>query len=133
MFSKVFVISTHDCPYLSFLNSCFESWQIYLSQCTLISYYIDSASFCLLIIEGEVLNTSSNTIELYPYYVRHYHSGGQVRVLTHVFEVSAIERGSVNIYAWTKKHGFLPVSGFFSDSFPIVRCQLRVPCCSKGC
>ena len=43
----------------------------------------------------------------------------KVWVLTHVFEVTTIERSTVNVHARAEKHVLLPVLGFLADAYAV--------------
>ena len=113
------IVGTHDSPYLTLLHSSLECRQVNFIQSTVINNDIRGMTIHLMVVQGKMLHTSCNSIQLYTFNVRNYHTGCQVRVLTHVFKITPIERCPINIYTWTQKHSLVTVTCLFSDTFSI--------------
>ena len=66
-----------------------------------------------------MLYACGDIVGLYALDVRHHHPACQVRVFTHVLEVTAIERSTVDIDSGAEKHVLLTVTGFLTDALSI--------------
>ena len=125
------VIRAHDCPCITLDNSSLESRKIYFIESSVIHNRVRLSSLELLVIHCVVLYTGSNTILLNTFYIRYNHLARKERILTHILEVTAIERSTANIDTRTKKNILLTVACLLSDAAAIKERHLLIPCCSK--
>ena len=61
--------------------------------------------------------------------IRNHHARCQIWIFAHVFKISPIEWSSVNVYSRSQQHIFISVTRFFTDSYSIVHCHLRIETC----
>ena len=95
------VVRSHDGPSLPLPDSSLESRQINFIQSTVIHNNIGGMAVHFLIIQRIVFYASGNAILLYTLYIRNYHLSGQIRVFTHIFEITPVQRSTVNIHSGT--------------------------------
>ena len=69
----------------------------------------------LLIIEGEMLHAHCHTVLLNLLDIWNAHLGSKIRILTHILEVTAAERGTIDVHSWSKEHILLTVAGLLTD------------------
>lgn len=130
MLTLVVVVGTHDRPCSAFLNGCFESRQIDFVQGPVVYHSVVVVAPRLLIVQCEVLYTGGNAVFLYFLNIRHDHLGCQVRVFSHIFEITAVERCTVDVHSRAEKYVLFAVAGFFAYSLAIDGRHFFVP---SGC
>ena len=88
---------------------------------------------CLLVVECEMLHAHGDTVFLNLLNVRNSHLSGKIRVFTHVFEVAAAKRGTIDVHARSEKHVLFTVARLLSDGFSIKGRHLLRPRSRKAC
>ena len=78
-----------------------------------------------------MLYAGCNTIFLYTLYIRNHHLACEVWVLTHVLEVTSVERSTADVDTRAEKDVLLAVTSLLTDAAAIKERHLLVPCCSK--
>ena len=119
MLTFIKVVSTHDGPCITFLHGSFESRQIDFVQSTVVYNDIGVVTVHFMIVQREVLYASGNTILLYTLYVGNNHTAGQIRIFTHILEVTSVQRCAVDVYTGTQKNGLVTIAGFFADALSV--------------
>ena len=126
MFSFVKVISSHHG--IRFFCRFFECREVDFSRRTVADFDIYPETFCLLIIDCKVLHTGCNICGLDTLDHRHCHLTAQVRIFTHIFEISAAERTSFDVDPWCEDDVFSASSCLFSEDFSCLIGKSSVPC-----
>ncbi len=114
MIACIFVVARHYAPCATLLYSGLEAGQIYLVESTVIDEDVDSGAVDFLVIEGVVLDTGGHAIVLHSFDIRNYHTGGKIRILAHVFEVTAVQRRTIYVDAGAEQHVLVAVTGFLA-------------------
>ena len=115
----IFVVARHNGPCLAFGDGSFEARQVYFVKSAVVDKHIYAVACHLLIVERIVLNTSRHAVLLHALHIRHHHSGGEQWVFAHIFEISATERRTVDVYAGAQEHVFVAITGLFAYRFAI--------------
>ena len=126
------VVCAHYGPRASFFYGSLESRQVYFIEGAFAAFHIYVQSPLFLIVQGEMFHAGSNPVLLYAFDIGHCHSGGQVRVFAHVFEIPAVQRRAVYVYARTQNDVFVAVQGFFAQRVSIGVGKFGVPCGGKA-
>ena len=61
-------------------------------------------SVIFLIVQSEMLDGGHDALGLHSFYIIDCSAGCEVRVFSHIFEVSAAQRASVNVYSRTEQN-----------------------------
>ena len=125
------IICSHDTPDAATLHSRLKCRQINLVQCTVANLHVNMSAPEFLIIQGIMFHAGSNSVFLYSLNIRYTHFGSQIRILSHIFKVTAIERRTIDVHTRSQQHILLTVTGFFADSLSILSSQRRIPACSQ--
>ena len=86
----------------------------------------------LLIVQCIMLHASSHSILLHTFDVRNHHCGREVRIFSHIFEVTSVQGCTVDIHTGTQQDVFLAVTRLFTDTFSIKMRHFGIPCSSKA-
>jgi hypothetical protein len=113
------VVCAHDGPCASFLNCSLEGREIDLIESSVVDNCIIGVTSCFLVVEGIMLYADSYSVLLYFLDIRNAHLSGKERIFTHIFEVTAAERGSVDVHSRAEKDVLLTVACLFSDRFSV--------------
>ncbi len=127
MLTPNLIVGTHYRPCTAILNCLLERRKIDLIQGTVTKVHIDCAAPLLLIVERKVFHACSHAILLKLLNVRHNHLPCQIRILTHILEVTSVERSAVDIHARTEQHILLAIACLLADSLAIYPGKLRIP------
>ena len=119
MLILVIVVAAHYSPCPAFLHSSSERRKIYFIECAVIHNRIRCVAVGFMIVECKMLDRCSNSNALHSFDVRHYHFRCEMRVFTHILEVLAIQRCTVDIYPGAEKDVFFAIACFFSQAFTI--------------
>ena len=114
-----FIIGAHDAPCLAILHCASESRKIYLIEGAVGNLHVDVASPLLLVVQGEMLYASRHAVFLEFLNIRHRHFTGEIRILAHILEVSAVKGRAVDVYAGSEQHVLLAVTCLFTDTLAI--------------
>ena len=129
--SLIKIIRAHNRPCSTFLNSRFKSRQVYFIKSTITQLHIGGMTVELLIVQCIMLHTGSYPILLYTFDVRNHHSGGQIRVFSHILEVTSVQGSTVDIHTGPQQDVFLAVTCLFTDTFSIKMRHFGIPCSRK--
>ena len=119
MLAFVKIVCSHYRPCASFLNRSLEGREIDFVQGPVVDDGIVLVTETFLIVQGEVLHADGDTVLLDLLNIRDNHSGSEVRVLAHIFEIPAVERSPVDVHSGTEQHILLPVSCLFSYALAV--------------
>ena len=114
------------------MDCSFECRKIYFMEGTVVNDCIVLVAEGFLIVECIMFYTHCNSVFLNFLYIRNYHFGSEVRVLTHVLEVTAVQRGTIDVHSRTKQDVLLAEACLFTDAFAIKSRHILIPCCCKG-
>ena len=103
------VVGAHDGPGSALLHSSLEGGQVYLVEGTVGDDDVHLMTVFLVVVEGVMLHTGSDTLRLQALYVWHYHTGDQPGIFAHVFEVTTVEWGAEDVDARAEHHALVPV------------------------
>ena len=96
------VIRSHNGPRLALEHGGLEGRQIDFVERTVVDNHICCVAIHFLIVEGIMLHASSHAIALHPFHIGDHHLSCEIRVFTHILEISSIERCAVDVHAGTK-------------------------------
>ena len=133
MLSLVKIISSHDRPCATFLHSSLECREINLVQRSVRKDCIILMPLGLLVVQSIMLHAHCDSVLLHFLHIWNHHPRSKVWILTHVLEVSSIERRTVNVHTRAKKDILLAETGLFSYGFTIKRGHVLIPCSGKTC
>ena len=119
MLTPDFIIGTHDAPYMTLHDGSLKSGKIDFLQSTIAKFHIDVPAPQFLIVERVMFHTSSNAIFLYALNIRYYHNRSQIRILTHVFKVTTVERCAIDIHTRSQQYILFPVTCFLANGFSV--------------
>ena len=91
-----------------------------------------------MVVKGIMLNACSHSVRLHALHIRNDHPRSQVRVFSHILEISSVKRSSVYVHARTEQHTLVPVTCFFPYALSVKGRHLLIPCrsqtgqCRKG-
>ena len=66
-----------------------------------------------------MLYAHSHSILLNLLNIRYYHNRSEEWIFTHILEVAAIQRGTVNVHSRAQQHILLTETGFLTNGFAI--------------
>ena len=104
-----------------------EGRKIYLVQRTVVYDDIDIAAIVFLIVKRIMFDAGGNTIFLYTLYVGYHHLRGEIRVFTHVFKVTTIERCAIYIHARAQQHCLVAIAGFLAYAHAVKMGNSGIP------
>ena len=73
----------------------------------------------LLIVECKMLYAHCHSVLLHLLDIWNSHLAGKIRVLSHVFEVAAAQRSTINVYTWSEKYILFAVACLLSNRLSI--------------
>ena len=120
MLVLVEVIGSHNAPSLAFGNGSLERRQIDFMQGAVAHNDVHLMTVFLIVVQRIVLHTGRRTRALQSLDIWHHHTACQIRVFAHIFEVAAVERGSVDVHSRPQHHVFAAIDGFLSECHAIV-------------
>ncbi len=115
----VVVVCTHYRPCFAFLYGSLEGGEINLVESAVIHNNVCGVAVQLVVVESEVLHTCRHAAILKTLHVGHYHNRGEIWILAHILEVSAVHRCAVDVYTGAEQHIFSTVSCFLADRLAI--------------
>ena len=121
------IVGTHDTPCTSLGDCSLESWQIDLVERTIADHDIHLMTILLVVVQGIVLHTSCDALRLESLDIRHHHARCQPRILAHILEVAASERGAVDVHARPQDHTLSAIQGFLAQTLTVKTCHLGIP------
>jgi hypothetical protein len=81
----------------------------------------------LVVVQGIVLHTGSDTLRLEASDIGHHHTGGEPRIFAHVLEVTASKGCAIDVHTRTEHHTLVPVEGFLAQTLAIEAGHTGVP------
>ena len=108
------VVRAHYRPCVALAHGGLEGGEVDFVQGAVVQIAAGGGTAHLLVVDGKVLDAGRHAVLLHALYVRHHHLACEVRVFSHVLEVTAVERGAADVDAGAEEYVFLPVPGFFS-------------------
>ena len=87
----------------------------------------------LLIVECIMLHAHCNAVLLDFLYVRNNHLGCEERILSHILEVTTIERSTINVHSRSEKYVLFTEACLFSYNFSVKSRHILIPCSCKSC
>ena len=121
------VVGAHYGPGAAFLDGGLEGREVDLVQSPVVDAHVCGEAVGLLIVEGIMLDAGGYVVALDPLHVRYDHLRREVRVLAHILEVAAVERGAVDVDSGAEKDVLLAVAGLFAYADAVEFGQGRVP------
>ena len=103
------VIGTHDGPCPTLLYSSTESRQIDFMKRTVADDDIHLMAVFLVIVQRIVFHTRCHTLRLQALHIGHHHLRGQIRVFTHILEVTATQRCAIDIHTRTQNNALVAI------------------------
>ena len=129
----ILVVAAHEAPCVTLLDCSLERTEIEFIESSVGNLDIDMTTELLLVVEHIVLDAASHAIALQACYIWHNHDACEIRVLAHIFEVTAIERCAIEIDTRTKQNALLAIASLLSYVLAIKGRHLWVPCrCKAG-
>ena len=110
------VVGAHDGPGAAFGDRRLEGGKVDLIEGAVVHVHVGRGASCLLVVDGKVLYAGRHAVLLYASHIGDDHLGGQIRVLTHVFEGAAVEGGASHVDAGTQQDVLAAVAGLFADA-----------------
>ena len=114
------------------LNALLESGQVNLIDSTLADVHINGETVNFLVVQEEMLQTTTHTALLHILDIRHSQLTSQVGVLTHILEAASIEWHTCYGGSRPQQQVFATESEFLADGSTIDGRHLTVPCGSKA-
>src|SRR5271156_2287224 len=93
---------------------------------------VDSMPLELLIVGVEMLYGRDHTFALNSLDIGNGHAAGEVRILTEAFEISAPERGAIDVHRWPQDHIPTESLDFLPDRLAVCLRQFGIPCGAQG-
>ena len=84
-----------------------------------------------LIVQCIMLHASSHSILLHTFDVRNHHCGREVRIFSHIFEVTSVQGCTVDIHTGAQQNIFFAITSLFTDTFSVKMRHFGIPCSSK--
>ena len=78
-----------------------------------------------------MLDAGSHTVRLQTFDIRNDHRCRQVRVFTHILEVTPVERCTIDIHSGSEHNALVPIHCLFAQSHAIGMSKVGVPCGSQ--
>lgn len=127
MFSTEKIVSTHERPCAGIRGSL-EGGEIYFVESAVIHNGVGCMAVYFVVVEGEMLYTHSDSVTLDTIHIRYCHLRCEIRVLTHIFEVPAVEGRTVDVNTRTEQNAFIAEACLFTDAFAVKERHIGVPC-----
>ena len=121
------IVGTHDAPSLTLLHGSLEGRQVDLMQGTVGDDDVHLMTIFLVVVQGVVLHTGSDTLRLEASDVWHYHPGCQPGVFAHILEVTASKRCAIDVHARTEHHAFVAVESLLAQALAIEAGHTGIP------
>ena len=113
------IICSHDTPSLALCYGSLEGRKIYLVQGAIADDDIYLMAIFLIVVQGIVLHTSSNTLRLHSLDIRHHHTRCEIGVFTHIFEIASVEWSAVDIHSRTEYHVLATIKCFLAKALAV--------------
>ena len=125
----VLIVCAHHSPSTTIDNGTPETFEIDFVQSPITDHYIHFVAVNFLIVEGEVLHTSSYAIALNTFYSFGCQDSRQERIFTHILEVAATERVAIDVDSRRESNVFVSLTEFFTNRLAIESSNVAVPAC----
>ena len=125
----IFVVSAHHSPSTTIDNGTPETFEIDFMQSTVADHHIHFVAVDFLVVEGEVLHTSSYSIALNTFHGFGCQDSRQERIFTHILEVAATERVAIDVDSGRESNVFVSLTEFFTNRLAIESSNVAVPAC----
>ena len=123
MLVLVQIVRTHYGPGTSFLYGSLEGRQVNLVQGPVIHVDIHGMAMRLLIVQGIMLHAGGNAVGLHSPDILSGHFPGEIRVLSHIFEIPSVERAPVDVHARSEKDILPAVFRLLTDADSVTLCK----------
>ena len=109
------VIGTHDGPCPTLLYSSTEGWQVDFVEGTVTDDDIHLMAIFLVIVQRIVLHTRCHTLRLQALHIGHHHLRGQIRVFTHILEVTTSQWCAVDVHTRSQNDTLVAIERLFAQ------------------
>ena len=130
--TQILIIGSHHSQSTAFLYSRFEGRQIDFTKGTLATFYLNGRPVRFLVIQGKMFHAASDITALQSLNILNSQNRVQIRIFTHIFEVTSAQRATDDIYTGAEQDVFLTPPGFFPQHFSPVIGQFGIPGGCKG-
>ena len=106
------VVGAHYRPGSAVHDSRLERGQVDFIEGAVVHHRVGGGAARFLIVHGEVLHARGNSVALHALNIGHHELAGQIRVLAHILERAAVERGAAHIDARAEQDVLFAVARF---------------------
>ena len=110
------IITVHHSSDVGFLDCLTERREVYLVEGSLIHIRTCVVTAPFLVVGSEMLDSGDHAFRLHTFNIMFRDLRGKVRILTEIFEIPAVHRGSVDVDPRSEKNGHTSGLGILPES-----------------